>query len=1596
MGLRPNFLFAFFFTLLVVAQNYAQNSAMASWTTKLEKGKIFIENKGQFQKNPSKLNNSKILYGIDASTTKYYFTKEGLTFSFLKTWKDEEKEREKEKSFKTVEEYKKIEAEERSLEYETETVDMIWENSNSSVEIVAENITTAYQSYTYRNSNGAYTNIDKVKSFKKIIYKNLYNNIDVVYEIHPISGIKYSIILHPGANPNDIKMKYSNAVNLKSADVHISSKFGDIIDHAPTTFYEDNKSLTINSSFVKKGKYVSFKLDNYDNTKTIVIDPWTQSPNFATNWDCVWECERDGAGNIYIIGGVMPLQLIKYNSTGVIQWTYNTPYDTTSWLGTFATDLLGNSYVTQGSVAAIVKVSTAGAVIWNNPSPGGALSSAEFWNIAFNCDQTKLIIGGTGGNPLSSLRGVIYDMNTSTGNVNSSQTVGYGNMFSFPPSIQEVRSITPAKNGRYYFLTLDTIGYINQNFSLCPSGSSTLFKANSTYNLGYKCENYRKNNSGIMAVRANGNFVYTQNGTNVHKRSLATGAIITTATIPGGAATSSLGDFSVSNSGIDIDDCGNVYIGSSDRVVKYDANLNLITSIATTFKVYDVHVTSGGEVVICGTTGNSGTATRTGTVQVVNMSACAPMTQTCCDATICQPTTLCTTASPITLTVATAGGTFSGTGVNAVTGSFNPATAGVGTHVIHYALACGMDSVTIIVSPCATLNVCQQTNGSLDVSNGVGPYTWQVYNPPVTTTVTNSATCTACGGTWFFGSCLNGATPITSCTTPGYWSTFATGTNSGTLPASFPSQPIQVVDNSGTTLTITTLAGIPPCTACPTITVNTTSQTNVLCFGQSTGAATVNATGGTGPYTYSWMPGSLSGATQTGLAAGSYTVTATQGVSCTGTVTVTITQPASAVSASISSTTPTACGTSNGAATASGMGGTGTLTYSWAPTGGSAATATGLAAGSYTVTVTDANNCTATAIATITNTGGPTVSITSQTNILCFGQSTGAATVNATGGTGPYTYSWMPGSLSGATQTGLAAGSYTITATDATSCNGTVTVTITQPTSAVSTSITGTTPATCGGTNGSATATATGGTGTITYSWAPTGGSAATATGLAAGSYTVTATDANNCTATAIATVTNSGGPTVSITSQTNVLCFGQSTGAATVNATGGTGPYTYSWMPGSLSGATQTNLAAGSYTITATDATSCNGTVTVTIIQPTSAVSASISSTTPTNCGASNGAATATATGGTGTITYSWAPTGGSTATATGLAAGSYTVTATDANGCTSTAIATVANSGGPTVSIASQTNILCFGGNTGSATASATGGTGTLTYSWSPSGGNTTTANNLTAGTYTITVTDGSGCSNTSTVTITQPNAIVPVVTTTPATCGQTDGTASVNATGGNGVLTPLWNTGSNNSTITNLAAGNYSVTITDANGCTASASGTVGVSGSIPANAGIDVIITQGASTVLTGTGPVGATYSWTPPTGLSCTNCQNPTASPTQTTTYYLTVTQNGCSATDTVTVFVDIPCGDLFVPNAFSPNNDGHNDMLYVMGNCVTNLEFSIFDRWGEKVFETTNQAFGWDGTYGGKPLDAAVFVYYLTATVNGIQVKQHGNITLVK
>lgn len=166
----------------------------------------------------------------------------------------------------------------------------------------------------------------------------------------------------------------------------------------------------------------------------------------------------------------------------------------------------------------------------------------------------------------------------------------------------------------------------------------------------------------------------------------------------------------------------------------------------------------------------------------------------------------------------------------------------------------------------------------------------------------------------------------------------------------------------------------------------------------------------------------------------------------------------------------------------------------------------------------------------------------------------------------------------------------------------------------------------------------------------------------------------------------------------------------------------------------------------------------------------------------------------------------------------------------------------------------------------------------------------------------------------------------------------------------------------------------------------------------NVSADVTIDYGSSTTLSVSSVGATTCSWFPSESLDCDTCFSTVASPTVTTTYFVsTYNANGCSAIDTVTVFVEYVCGEVFVPNAFSPNADNQNDKLCIYEKCIKNVEFVIYNRWGEKVFETSNPKDCWDGTYKNELQDTGVFMYTLVADfVNGKNVKKYGNISLVR
>ncbi|MGN2376202.1 MBG domain-containing protein, partial [Sphingobacterium spiritivorum] len=605
---------------------------------------------------------------------------------------------------------------------------------------------------------------------------------------------------------------------------------------------------------------------------------------------------------------------------------------------------------------------------------------------------------------------------------------------------------------------------------------------------------------------------------------------------------------------------------------------------------------------------------------------------------------------------------------------------------------------------------------------------------------------------------------------------------------------------------------------CPTITIDTQAQTNVACKGTATGSVTVAPSGGTAPYSYSWTLGAGTAATASNLTAGTYTVTVTDKMGCTATKTITITEPAAALAGTATKTDVSCFGGGNGTATVSVTGGTSGYSYSWAPSGGTAATATGLSAGTYTVTVTDANACQITRTVTVGQPAAALAGTATKTDVSCFGGGNGTATVSVTGGTPGYTYSWAPSGGTAATATGLSAGTYTVTVTDANACQITRTVTVGQPAAALAGTATKTDVSCFNGNNGTATVAVTGGTPGYTYSWAPSGGTAATATGLSARTYTVTVTDANACQITRTVTVGQPAAALTGTATKTDVSCFNGSNGTATVVASGGTGPYTYSWAPSGGTAATASGLAAGTYIVTVKDANNCQITRTVTVGQPAAALAGTITKTDVSCFNGSNGTATVVASGGTGPYTYSWAPSGGTNATASGLAAGTYTVTVTDNNSCQITRTITVNQPSFALSATATQTDVSCNGGSNGTATVSVTGGTPGYTYSWAPSGGTAATATGLAAGTYTVIVTDANACQTTASVTVGEPAALTATISKTDVSCnGGTNGSATVTATGGTGAYTYSWApSGGTAATATGLVAGTYTVTVTDNNGC------------------------------------------------------------------------------------------------------------------------------------------------------------------------------------
>ncbi len=592
----------------------------------------------------------------------------------------------------------------------------------------------------------------------------------------------------------------------------------------------------------------------------------------------------------------------------------------------------------------------------------------------------------------------------------------------------------------------------------------------------------------------------------------------------------------------------------------------------------------------------------------------------------------------------------------------------------------------------------------------------------------------------------------------------------------------------------------------------TAVQDSVECFGGADGSITVTTTGGTLPYSYNRGTGAQVSNIFSGLTAGTYTITVTDGNGCTLSIAQTVLEPA-ILSATTVQDSVSCFGGADGSITVTPTGGT--LPYSYNRGSGAQASNifTGLTIGTYTITVTDGNGCTFSLAQTVLEPTQLTATAV-QDSVECFGTADGSITVTATGGTLPYSYNRGAGAQASNVLSGLSAGIYLVTVTDGNGCTVSVTETVLEPTALSATAVQDSVEC-FGGADGSITVTATGGT--LPYSYNRGSGAQASNVfnNLAAGAYIITVTDGNSCTFSVNQAVLQPA-QLNSTATQDSVNCFGGNDGSITVNTTGGTLPYSYNRGTGAQASNIFSSLTAGTYTITVTDGNACTSTVIITVLQPLP-VSA-FATPTPALCfGTATGIINAAASGGTAPYNYNIGSGNQSSTLFTGLPVGTYTLTVTDVYGCTGTASATITE---PTAlnAVLNATNVSCNGQQNGTVTILATGGTTPYSYDLGGISQSSNVFTNLAAGSYIALVTDANGCTFTDNAIIQQPAALNCIVLTTNVSCyGQTDGIAEVtNVTGGVGPYTYAWSDGNVGNFVINLAAGAYTVTITDQNAC------------------------------------------------------------------------------------------------------------------------------------------------------------------------------------
>lgn len=760
--------------------------------------------------------------------------------------------------------------------------------------------------------------------------------------------------------------------------------------------------------------------------------------------------------------------------------------------------------------------------------------------------------------------------------------------------------------------------------------------------------------------------------------------------------------------------------------------------------------------------------------------------------------------------------------------------------------------------------------------------------------------------------------------TPGYTVTFnpgggvATTTGGTASSASLSPGVVTATVTDSKNCTFTTAATVTQPTS---ITANVTSG-SLTCGGVCNGTAVATISGGGGTYSVSWNGGPSSTSLATGsLCSGSQTATITDNLNCVITKNFTITAPPT-LTATININGAVCNSVCNGSGTLLPTGGTGTNSIQWVNSTSSVVSTSTLASnlcpGNYSVHLTDQSGCLFNQTITITQPPAVTLNVVTQSISCQTSTAGGSATANISGGNGgPYTFTWTgSGGTTASTSslaTGLPAGSYTLTARDALSCQITTVITIIQP-ATYTYAVTSNSLLCANLCNGSMTVAPIGGTGPYQFTLQSTSGNttstAGTFSALCSGNYTLRTNDAvSSCPQQTILTLAAPLTLTASVAT-TSLACFNVCNGALAGSASGGVGPYTFTWttLTGTQTGSSLTGRCAGNYTLLVRDANTCTAQTTASLSQPTQ-MSVSVITTQETCFNSCNGAIAATPSGGTPGYTVNWSN-AFSGLVNNALCSGPYSYTLTDANGCNAPGTATIQPKTPVTVGIGT-TGVICAGNCNGSATLTPAGGNApySFTLAGSPTANNNTGLfSNLCSGAFIASVADANGCTTTSNVTIPTPTLLSLAVVGTKNSCVACTGAGTVAASGGVPGYNYSWANStasivSTAATASNLCSGNYTVTVTDNSGCSATTTVTINqtiIGAVVNGGTGIACNGLCTGSAVVSPSGGSGAyTFSW------STTPAQtSATATALCAGIYSVTVTETGgagCVTTNTISV-----------------------------------------------------------------------------------------------